>query len=121
MPSFRITFIWSCGPAGRGSSWDDAEVARRWLLLCPLRKGPDGEAEEPTAFELDCIRNHPQRLAELRTRLSDISWWMRLLCQKIAQRANKDDGEVGKFWQARFKAVRLLDEAALMACSYMSI
>jgi hypothetical protein len=39
---------------------------------------------------------------EIRLRMSDISWWIRLLSQKIAQRANKDDGEVGKFWQARY-------------------
>lgn len=56
-------------------------------------------------------------MAQIRSRLSDFSWWMRLLCQKIAQRANRDDTEVGKFWQARFRAVRLLDEAALLACA----
>lgn len=42
---------------------------------------------------------------------------MRLLSQTIAQRANRDDEEVGKFWQARYKAVRLLDETAILACS----
>ena len=42
---------------------------------------------------------------------------MRLLSQTVAQRANRDDKEVGKFWQARFKAVRLLDETAILACS----
>jgi hypothetical protein len=31
-------------------------------------------------------------------RLSDIAWWMRLLCQNIAIRANHDDREVGNFW-----------------------
>ena len=41
---------------------------------------------------------------------------MRLLCQQIAVRANDEDQEVGKFWQARFRAVRLLDEQALLAC-----
>ena len=29
------------------------------------------------------IRNDPVRLKEIRSRLSDISWWMRLLSQKI--------------------------------------
>ncbi len=53
----------------------------------------------------------------LRSRLSDISWWMRLLSQNIAQRANKEDGELGKFWQARYRAVRLLDETAILACA----
>ena len=99
------------------ATWSDQEVARRWLLLCPLRKDADGQAEEPNEFEINSIANDPQKLAEIRSRLSDISWWMRLLSQTIAQRANRDDGEVGKFWQARYKAVRLLDEAAVLACS----
>ena len=42
---------------------------------------------------------------------------MRLLSQKIAQRANHDDNEVGKFWQARYRAVRLLDETAILSCA----
>jgi hypothetical protein len=50
-------------------------------------------------------------------RLSDIYWWMRLLSQRIAQRANRDDQEVGKFWQARYRATRLLDETSLLACA----
>jgi hypothetical protein len=32
-------------------------------------------------------------------------------------RANHEDKEVGKFFQGRFKAVRLLDEEAVLACS----
>lgn len=42
---------------------------------------------------------------------------MRLLSQHVAQRANKEDLEVGKFWQARYRAVRLLDETAILACT----
>ena len=99
------------------STWDDTEVARRWLLLCPCRKREDGSAEEPTECELNSIRNDPDRLAEIRLRLSDISWWMRLLCQNIAIRANREDRESGKFWQSRFRAVRLMDEESLLACA----
>ncbi len=99
------------------AQWDDSEVAGRWLMLCPLRKDADGLPEEPTEFEINTIRNHPQRLAEIRSRLSDISWWMRLLSQKIAQRANRADEELGKFWQARYRAVRLLDDTAILACA----
>ncbi len=98
-------------------TWDDTEVARRWLLLCPLRRQDDGKPEEPNESELDSIRNDPDRVAEIRSRLSDISWWMRLLCQRIAMRANAEDGELGKFWQNRFRAVRLLDEPSLLACA----
>lgn len=82
------------------ATWDDTDVARRWLLLCPVRKSKDDTPAEPNEFELNSIRHDPERLATIRTRLSDISWWMRLLCQNIAQRANREDGEVGKFFQA---------------------
>ena len=43
---------------------------------------------------------------------------MRLLCQYIALRANGEDGEgLGRFWQGRYKAVRILDEEVLLACA----
>ena len=99
------------------ADWDDAEVARRWLMLCPKRKTADNRPQEPNESELDTIRHNPARLQEIRSRLSDISWWMRLLSQKIGRMANQEDGESGKFWQARYRAVRLLDETAILACA----
>jgi hypothetical protein len=42
---------------------------------------------------------------------------MRLLCQTIAMRANREDGETEKFWQSRYRAVRLMDEESLLACA----
>jgi hypothetical protein len=98
-------------------TWDDTEVARRWLTLCPLRKDEFGNAIPPTEFELNTIRTNKTKLDQIRRRLSDISWWMRLLCQNIAQRANLEENETGKFFQARFKATRLLDETSLLACA----
>ncbi|MFN9081569.1 MAG: transposase [Planctomyces sp.] len=97
--------------------WSDEEVARRWLMLCPERRDENRRPMEPTEFEINRIVNNKEKLASLRSRLSDISWWMRLLCQHIAQRANREDGEVGKFWQARYRAVRLLDEIAILSCA----
>ncbi len=99
------------------AEWDDTEVARRWLMLCPLRKDSQGQAEEPNEVELNTIRKDPEKLEQIRSRLSDIAWWMRLLSQNIGQRANREDEEVGKFWQARYRAVRLLDETSLLACA----
>ena len=97
--------------------WSDAAVARRWLMLCPERRDEKRRPLEPTEFEINSIVNNKEKLATVRSRLSDISWWMRLLSQSIAQRANKEDGEIGKFWQARYRAVRLLDETAILACA----
>jgi hypothetical protein len=97
--------------------WSDNEVARRWLMLCPRLRDEQRRPIEPTEFEINRIVNNPQKLAAIRNRLSDISWWMRLLSQHIAQRANREDGEIGKFFQARYRAVRMLDETATLACS----
>jgi len=80
------------------AEWDDTDVARRWLMLCPVERDDNRQPKEPTEFELNQIRNNKEKLAEIRNRLSDISWWMRLLSQNIAQRANLEDEEVGKFW-----------------------
>ena len=99
------------------ATWDDSEVARRWLMICPVRKDAQGEPKEPTEAELNAIRNNPKRLKKIRSRLSDISWWMRLMCQAIGTRANREDEITGRFWEGRFKAVKLLDEASLLACA----
>ena len=99
------------------ASWSDTEVARRWLMLCPVRRDKDRCPEEPNDAELDSIRRVLEKRELIRSRLSDITWWMRLLCQNVAMRANHEDQELGRFWQSRFRAVRLLDEAALVACA----
>ena len=52
------------------SGWDDVEVARRWYRLCPVRVDAAGQPMEPTEAELGMIVNNPDRLAELRRRLS---------------------------------------------------
>jgi hypothetical protein len=98
-------------------TWDDSEVARRWLMLCPRRKKPDRSPEEPNEFELNSIQNDPEKIAVIRARLSDVSWWMRLLCQNICTRANQEDQQVGKFFQGRFRAFRILAEESLLACA----
>jgi hypothetical protein len=98
-------------------AWSDHDIAYRWCRLCPAKKCSDPANYEPSPAEIAMVVNCPERLAAVRLRLSDISWWMRILCQKIAIRANLEDGELGKFWQSRYRAIRLLDEEALLACA----
>jgi hypothetical protein len=62
------------------AGWSDKEVARRWLLLFPAVRDDDGSPVAPTAKQLKAITSDRQRLAELRRRLSSISWLMRSIC-----------------------------------------
>lgn len=98
-------------------TWDDSEVARRWLMICPKRKDCNGNPEQPSESELDLIRNSPEQLETIRLRLSNVSWWMRLLNQRIAQKANQEDDASGKFFEDRFKSIPLIDEESILACS----
>ncbi len=71
----------------------------------------------PTQPEINSIAGCPVKRAEIRKRLSSFSWWMRLLCQRVAMRANREEQEIGRFFQDRFRATRLADDASLLACA----
>ena len=97
--------------------WSDKEVARRWWNLFPGRKTDDDKPAEPESHELAMLMADAETLEERRQRLSSISWLMRCLAEPIARRANREDGCTGRFWEGRYKCQRLLDEAAVLACS----
>lgn len=98
------------------ATWSDQEVARRWLTLCPEDFDERGIPLDPSPEQIDRLCRKKDRIKEIRVRLSDISWWMRLFNQMIAQWVNREEGIVGHLWQGRFKAVRIMDEVALLAC-----
>ncbi|EMI53806.1 transposase [Rhodopirellula sallentina] len=98
------------------AAWSDEEVAIRWLRVFPGRRLEEHLAE-PTENDVKTLVRNKERIAEIRTRLSDISWFMRALAEPIARMANKQDECTGRFWEGRFKAQRIVDEAGLLACS----
>ena len=97
--------------------WSDEEVARRWFRLFPTRREKDGSPAEPEDFEISMITKDKTKLAEIRRRLSDVSWWMRCTAENIARRSNKEDQCTGRFWEGRYKAQVILDETSLLACA----
>lgn len=98
------------------AAWSDEEAALRWLRVFPGRR-LDEQLAEPTENDVRTLAGNRQRMAEVRSRLSDISWFMRALSEPIARLANKQDECTGRFWEGRFKAQRIVDEAGLLACA----
>ena len=98
--------------------WQDTEVVRQWHKLCPIWKDDNGVPEaNPCEFKVNAMAQNATKVATWRTRLSDISWYMKLVSQRFAKLCNAEDGITGTFWEARFKGKLLLDESALLACS----
>ena len=97
------------------ATWSDKQVALRWLQIFPGKR-IDEQLGDPTTVDVEALANDPDRLTEIRVRLSDISWYMRALCEPIARIANQEDQCTGSFWEGRFKPTRILDEASLLAC-----
>jgi REP element-mobilizing transposase RayT len=99
----------------QAEGWTDMEVIKRWHQLFaghPLtHRFLAGESLLKAERKLVAV------LAALwRSRLMDISWFMRCLNESIARQANDEDGCTGRFWEGRFKSQALLDEKALAAC-----
>ena len=97
------------------NGWTDREVVEHWHQLFKgtdvTQKFTKGEVIE--SFEINSLKHS---IAQYRSRLSDISWFMRALNEPIARMANKEDNCTGRFWEGRFKSQALLDDAAVLAC-----
>jgi len=99
----------------RCAGFSKREVAKRWLRLfrAPVLVKRWLRGECLHSAELFVV----ERLLSLwRTRLCDLSWFMRCINEHIARRANDEDHCTGRFWEGRFKSQALLDERALLSC-----
>jgi len=93
----------------------DEMVIQRWLMLFGgnvlISRFVKGECH--SQGEIDKVN---ETIALWRSRLSDISWFMRCLNESIAHMANKEDQCSGRFWEGRFKSQALLNEQAVLSC-----
>jgi len=97
------------------TAWSDREIAVRWLRAFPGRR-IDEQLAEPTKSDVTKMVSNKERMADIKLRLSDPSWFMRALCEPIARMANLHDKCTGRFWEGRFKAQKITDESGLLAC-----
>jgi len=98
------------------ATWSDEEIATRWLKVFPGRRLEE-QLASPSQSDVQALVNDRKKLAKIRKRLSDISWFMRALAEPIARMANRQDDCTGRFWEGRFKAQRIVDETGLLACA----
>jgi len=96
-------------------SWSQREVIERWHRLF------NGTlfSQRYLAGDVLSKTDHAvlaKSVALWRSRLSDLSWFIRIVNEHIARKANKEDQCTGRFWEGRFKSQALLDERALLAC-----
>lgn len=101
--------------ASQARGWSDQEVLERWCTLFsgPLLVQRYRAGERLTDTEKLKVAD---RVALYRSRLADLSWFMRCLNEPIARMANAEDDCTGRFWEGRFKSQALLDEQALISC-----
>ena len=86
--------------AERARGWSNEEVLRRWtqlfdgpVLVQRLLSGQGGEMDQATLNAID------EWTATYRSRLCDISWFMRILNETVARQTNAEDQVTGHFWE----------------------
>ena len=104
----------------RARQWSEYAVIKRWKYLFRI---PDLVQAYQHGGVTPAEQDAAKQLIELwRSRLVDVSWFMRCLNENLARRANTEDGCTGRFWEGRFKSQALLDEAGILtAMAYVDL
>lgn len=108
----------------RADDWSQDEVIIRWKRIFSLADVVECYLEHKTDISNAVMEDMKitQILALYRSRLCDLSWFMRVLNESIARQANQEDKVRGRFWEGRFKTQALLDnQALLLAMVYVDL
>jgi hypothetical protein len=96
--------------------WTPEDVVRRWLTATKLAKCCSDALPRPNPERVEKLARNKKLVAKLRRRLSNVSWFMGLLCENIARRANQEDKCQGCFFEGRFKCRECTDQNAVLLC-----
>jgi hypothetical protein len=66
------------------------------------------QLESPTTADVQALAKDSEKLEIVRSRLSDVSWFMKTLAEPIERMANSEEKLTGPFWEGGFKAQTLL-------------
>ena len=95
--------------------WNDTQVLMTWCSLYSLPILCDRYLKGEISTEAE-FRRVKEYVAEYRTRLASVSWYMKSINEYVARMANEEDKCTGHFWESRFKSQALLDKRALLTC-----
>ena len=91
--------------ADQAAAWSEREVIERWTRLFSTPVLVERYLRHQTTSEAEVNKVH-EIIEQWRTRLTDISWFMRVLNESVARQANREDCCTGRFWEGRFKSQR---------------
>lgn len=102
-------------------NWTEDEIIERWQQLFKLPLLVERYSANKTTSSAE-NKAAQEIIQTWRNRLMDISWYMRMLNEYLARKANVEDNCKGRFWEGRFKSQALLDDAAVLTCmSYVDL
>jgi len=95
--------------------WSKEDVAERWLCAYS-GKLIDPKFAKQRKLKKQAIIADKERIKLYRERLGSLSWFMSRLNEPLAKQSNKEENCTGSFWEGRYSAQALLDEAAVLSC-----
>jgi len=95
--------------------WSKEEIAERWLCAYS-GKLTDPKYATQRELKKQAIIADKDKIELYRERLGSLSWFMSRLNEPLAKQSNKEENCTGSFWEGRYSAQALLDEAAVLSC-----